>query len=355
MKRYVMETSPLGPSRKVKAVIRKAVKDINTLPGEGRDRLERLFLSKYGVAKESILFANSLKELLFALCRCLRPGKILIVGPALNIYREAAKASGAVIEYLCGNEEGCSLPDMRALVEKAGGSDLVFIANPNRTSGQALSVTALTEVLDALSLKDCVTVIDEALIEFTGEEGCIRRANSRSANGRCLGNGAAANSRNIIVLRTTAYYFGLPGLELASAVAGPKVIEALHRELQSDPSIPAIAAARTALRDRSYRRLTEKFMKEEKGLLKKAISRMPGIVMHDSDTNVFLLNAGGLAEEIALKAERAGLAVEPCSDIDGLNDTFLRISVMKHDHNLKLIKLLERISMGTAEKKRSPA
>jgi histidinol-phosphate/aromatic aminotransferase/cobyric acid decarboxylase-like protein len=129
------------------------------------------------------------------------------------------------------------------------------------------------------------------------------------------------------------------------------VIESLRMGLNSDPSIPAIVAARTALRDKSYRRLTEQFMKEEKRILSKAISRMPGLVFYDSDTNIFLLKAADLGLEIAGKAARAGLAVELCSDIDGLNGQFLRISVMKHDHNLKLIKLLNQISLEEAKKK----
>lgn len=335
MKKYVMETSPLGPSRKVKAAIRKAAKDINTLPGEVQTRLERLFQSKYGVGNNSILFANSLTELIFVICGSLQPRKILIAGPALNIYREAAGASGAVIESFSGSEENYFCLNLQKLIEKAEECDLVFIANPNRISGKALSVSALTEIVSALSLKDGITVIDESLIEFTGEEGCI---------------GRASNSSRLIVLRTTACYFGLPGLELACAVSGSQVIESLRRQLHSGPSIPAMEAARTALKDKTYRRLTEQFMKEEKRHLIKAISRISGMLLYDSDTNISLLKATDMALDIAGKAVRAGLAVEHCSAIDGLNDSFLRISVMKHDHNLKLIKLLNGISQERAEK-----
>ena len=347
MKKYVMEASPLGPSRKVKAAIRKAVKDINTLPGEELARLERLFLSKYGAGNESILFANSLKELLFVICRSLQPKKILIIGPALNLYREAARASVAVIESISGREENVFSPDLQKLIEKAEEGDLVFIANPNRISGKAISEAVLTQMLAALSMKECIVVIDESLIEFEGHEGFIRRA----ANSRPDG----ATSNNIIVLRTTACYFGLPGLELACAVAAPKVIESLRPGLHSNPSILAIEAARTAFKDKSYRKLSEQFMKEEKKLLRKAISKMTGLVLYDSDTNILLLKAADLSREIAGKAARAGLAVELCSDIEGLDGQFLRISVMKHDHNIKLVKLLKGMSIEKAEKKSSTA
>jgi len=343
MKKYVLETSPLGPSRKVKAAVRKAVKDINSPPGELLARLERLFLSKYGVSSECLLFANSLKELLFSICRGLRPKKVIIVGPALHLYQEAALASGAVLVSLCGDEGNFFLPDMQALVEKAEGCDLIFIANPNRISGMALSETVLKRLLSALALKDCITVIDESLMEFVEDDGIRRASNSRLA-------GAANNSR-VIVLRTTACYFGLPGLELAWAIAGPRMIASLRPGICSEPSIPAVEAARTALKDASYRRAVEKFMKEEKALYRKAVYTISGMTMYDSDSNVFLLKAGDLAIEIARRSEWAGPAVELCSDIGDLSGRLLRISVMKHDHNIKFIKLLKRLSNEKAGKK----
>ena len=355
-----METSPLGPSRKVNAAVRKTVKDINSHPGEKLARLERLFLSKYGVSSDCLLFANSLKELLFVICRSLRPKKVMIVGPALHLYQEAALASGAALVELCGDEGSCFQPDLQALVEKAEGCDLIFIANPNRISGMALSETVLKRLLSALALKDCVTVIDESLMEFVEDEGIRGASNSRlagAANSRLAGAAnsrlaGAADSNRMIVLRTTACYFGLPGLELAWAIAGPKVIASLRPGICSDPSIPAIEAARTALKDASYRRAVEKFMKEEKALYRKAVCTIPGMTMYDSDSNVFLLKAGDLAAEIAHKAEWAGPAVELCSDTGDLSGRLLRISVMKHDHNIKFIKLLKRLNTEKAETKK---
>ncbi len=328
----VFGSNPLGPSRKVKAAIRKAVKDINIFSGDGLARLERLFLSKYGTDRESLLFANSIRELCFAICRSLRPKKVLIVGPAPGIYQEAALAAGAAVVLLSATEKNFFLPDMPDLVEKADHCDLVFIANPNRISGMVLSETVLKQLLAALSLKDSITVIDESLIEFVDDEGCIKRA---------------ANSSKLIVLRSTASYFGLPGLELAWVSAGPALIESLRRAVQSGPSVPAIAAARTALRDKTYRKATERFMKEEKSFLRKAIADMPGMIMYDSNTNLFLLDAGDRAAEIARRAAWAGPAVAQCSDIAGLGSQFLRVAVMKHDHNLKFIKMLKGIKAET--------
>ncbi len=320
-----MEASPLGPSRKVKAAVRKSAKALNTLPADGLKRLERLFHSKYGVDPESIVFSNSLTELLYVICRRLRPKKVLIIGPALNIYQRAAESTGAVINAVSGGEEAFFSPDLQNLIIKAEASDLVFIANPNRITGKAISQAALRQVLAALSLKVAVIVIDEALIEFSEDEGYIR---------------AAAGSSSIIVIRTTSCYYGLPGLELAYAAAGQKLIESLRPALQSAVSVPAIEAARAAVRDRSYRRLSAQYIYEEKKNLLRDIRKIKGIVPFDSDTNIILLKAPGMAAVIAEQAGRSGLAAQLCGDIDGLDDSYLRISVMRHEHNLKLRRLI---------------
>lgn len=330
-----MEASPLGPSRKVKAAIRKAIKDINPSSSDGCDRFRRLLTSKFGIGPDNILFANSVRELLFSIVLSLKPKKVLIVEPALNIYREAALAAGAIVESLCGTEENLFLPDMQTLVEKAEGADLVFLANPNRIVGNALSDVVLKEVFAVLSLKDCMTVVDESLIEFTGYGGCIDRT---------VSNG------NVMAIRSTACYYGLPGLELAWAIAAPNTIVSLRRELRSEPGVLSFSAAGTAIKDKAYRRATAQFMVEEKMLFGKAAGRLQGVVLFNSDTNVILLKAPGKAVDIADRAGRAGLAVQLCEDIDGLSDAWLRISVMKHDHNLKLIRLMLEISDEKAGK-----
>ena len=334
-KKYVMEASPLGPSRKVREAIRKAIKEINPSSSEGCERLERLLSSKLGIGPDNILFANSIKELLFAITRSLKPKKVLIVGPALNVYREAVMAAGAVVESLCGSEEHFFLPDIRILVEKAAGVDLIVVANPSRIVGNALSDAVLSELLDALALKNCFTVIDESLVEFSGCGGCISRA---------------VSSGSVIVLRSSAYYYGLPGLELAWALSNLTVTASLRQEVRCEPGVLSFAAAATAMKDKAYQRSTEQFMVVEKIRFGKTVGRIPGMVLFNSDTNVLLLRAPGMAADIADRAGRAGLAVQLCGEIDGLSESYLRISVMKHEHNLMLIRLMLEISHEKAGK-----
>ena len=55
--------------------------------------LKRLFKSKFGLSTENLLFANSIKELIYLVPSVLKPARVLIAGPALDIYEDAARVS----------------------------------------------------------------------------------------------------------------------------------------------------------------------------------------------------------------------------------------------------------------------
>ncbi|HYQ47923.1 MAG TPA: hypothetical protein VEP69_02550, partial [Thermodesulfovibrionales bacterium] len=87
LKPYDIGVSPLGPSRSVKAAIRKALRDISRGSHDAQKRFERQLISQYGIGPGNILLANSLGELAYAIMEALHPGRVLIIGPAIQLYR----------------------------------------------------------------------------------------------------------------------------------------------------------------------------------------------------------------------------------------------------------------------------
>ena len=325
MKPYEFGISPLGPSRRVKAAIRKAVKDINRKPGDARKRFERLLFSKFGIGRDNVLLANSLKELVYAVLLSLQPEKVLIAGPAVGLYADAARAAGAGVELLQG-KEGAAMPNLGDLAEKSSGFDMVFLANPNRITGRAAEENKLPGLIERLSHVGSHVVVDESLIEFTRSQSLIERPLVRN---------------NLIVLRTTACYYGLAGLELAYAVSSAPVIQSVARESHWELSLPAIVAAHAAMKDATYRKATSRFMEAEKRLYREATRGMRGVVLHDADANVFCITSGECLDEVARCAEHAGLAAE--FSAGGQGGPFLSVSVMRHEHNLKLIGIMKKV------------
>ncbi len=316
---------PLGPSNKVKAAIRKAAKDIKNCPDAAIARLERLFSSKFGVLNDRIIFANSVREVVGSIMRAFGPKRVLIVGPAPRLYEDAASKTGAEAIYLDSSEESGFAFDADKIIKELDGVDLVFIANPNLISGRSVDGATLSRILERSDRKNLFVVIDESLIEFTDEDSFDH---------------VAAAGRNVIIIRTTAHFFGLPGLELAYAVSDQPAIRQLRNVKDCSLNLLSVEAARTALKDKTYGKLTRRFIAGEKELLARELSKVAGVTYYDSDSNVYLVKVERPGADPFFKA---GLLIKDCSDIAGMGKSFLRLSVMSHDRNLKLIRLMKTL------------
>lgn len=314
--------NPLGPSKKVKAAIRKASKHISNYPDSSVKKLKKIFYSKYGIQEDNLDFAGSLKELICLLPSVFKPERLFIFGPAPEVYEQASGLFGAETTIITpyGSPGFTSETDM--IKQKTAG-DLLFITNPNRITGR--HIRSIDEAVARASERGAAVVIDESLLEFTGVDGFpLDRL----------------NYDNIITLRTTANFYGLPGLELAYAVSSVPTISRLQAVKYSSVNVLAVEAARTALRDKTYRKVAREFMTGEKKLILKALGNNKNIRLHESDANVFLIEFQVPAEKVFSALDRAGFLTGRCKGASGLSGEFLRFSVMTHEHNKKFVRLL---------------
>ncbi len=317
---------PLGPSNKVKAAVRRAVKEIKGPPDAAIARLERLFSSKFGIAGDRIFFSNSVREAVGAVMRARAPRKVLIVGPAPRLYEEAAFKTGAEAIYI-DPEEPEVAADAGRIIRESDGADLLFIANPNRITGRSVDGSALSRVLEMSARNNLVVVIDESLIEFAGGDSFDH----------------VAAGGNVIIIRTTAHFYGLPGLELAYTVSDRPVIRQVKKVNDCSLNVLSVEAARTALKDKTYVKLTRRFISEEKELISKELGKVAGVTYYESDSNVYLVKMECPGERVVDSFLKAGLLIEDCGNIAGLGKSFLRLSVMSHDKNLKFIRLMKTL------------
>ena len=328
MKPIDIGISPLGPSPKVKAAIRKAIKDINRGSRDAQERFARLLRSRYGLNHDNLLLANSLKELMYAIPLALKARNVLIIAPAINLYQDAARSAGAQIEFFEGREEAGYVPDFSVLGEKFSSFDMAYMSSPSRVTGKSMNEEKLSEAVEIISDRNCMLVVDESLIEFTQQNSLIERV-------REIG--------NIIVLRTTACYYGLPGLELAVAASSGAVIAALREHIHGEVHLPAAVAARAAMKDKAFRRMSSIFIENERRCLQRAVSGIPGIGLYGSDSNVLLFHHHPCMAEVARRARQAGLAAELYEGQGGSEFARLRVSIMRHEHNLRLVKILKKV------------
>jgi threonine-phosphate decarboxylase len=316
---------PLGPSRKVKAAVRKAVKHIDAYPDPDSSGLRKFFKSKFGIAEDAAVFANSLKEIVYLIPAVFKPRKVLVAGPAPDIYGDACRDSDAEVVHLSAGEDAGFALNAESIRQPMEGAGLIYVSNPNRITGRLMKKDDLVRIVEAASEQKTLVVVDESLIEFTTDEGLLDEAGKRE---------------NLILIRTTANYYGLPGLELAYAAASREVTAELRERKTGDVNMLAAEAAKTAYRDKAYRKLVKDFMEEEKRLMTRSLKKMDKVTFFDSDSNVFLIKMECPEKNVAHALARAGFFVKDCSAIEGLGAHYLRISVRSHDQNQKFLRIL---------------
>jgi len=323
--------SPLGPSNKVKASVRKAVKKINRSFCEDGALLQRLFESKFALSPETMLFANTLKELIYLIPDVLKPRRVFIIGPALNIYEDASQSAGAEIAYINAMEVDGFAFDISLIHKNLNDKDLVFLANPNRITGKMISREKISEVIAVMKSGGPHFVIDEALIDFAGSFNCFNEI---------------LHMGNLTILRTTAFFYGMPGLELAYAVSSPEIIDLYRKNKHWEINPLAAEATVTAYKDSAYLKASKQYMLSEKKMIIRMLNKIEWIKIYDTDTNIILIKINKSSDVVAQKLRRAGLEIRDCGEIKGLDSSYLRISVMKHENNLKLISALSSLELN---------
>lgn len=321
--------NPLGPSNKVKAAIRKGIKHISGSPEGSAEKLKKLLLSYYGIPGECLVFSGALRDLLCQVPKTFGLRKGLAPGPVPHWYGAALEMSGASLSVIpADGKDGCPVP-AEVVYDHLDGHDFLMIADPNRITGRMQD--DIEETITRAAERGLAVVVDESLIEFTGQTGFSAER---------------LRSDRTVTLRTTANYYGVPGLELAYAVSSVPTAAKLRASGCFPVNVLAVEAARAALKDRTFRGMTEKYLYNEKKAIMKTLRKINQIQVFESDANVLLLRLHVPPERVFGALARAGFSVEGCTAVAGLAGPYLGFSVQKHEYNLKFVKVLRRCLEG---------
>jgi len=152
----------------------------------------------------------------------------------------------------------------------------------------------------------------------------------------------------MFVLKSFTKTFCIPGLRLGYGLGSKKYVAKIMKikpPWNVNCFVEDVAIA--ALEDKLYLKRTEKVLAEERKYLIKNLSKIPGLKVQASDANFFLLNiqeTGYTAKTLRLKLLEDNVLVRDCTDFDGLNEYYLRISIKTRAENRILIRrLLEAV------------
>jgi histidinol-phosphate aminotransferase len=293
--------------------------DVNRYPDPHGGELQEALRGAMAVpADMRLVLGNGSDEIIQMLALAVAaPGRrVLSVDPGFVMYRMIAGVAG--MDYvgvpLRAADFSLDLPAVSAVMAREH-PVLTFIAYPNNPTGNLFAETAVARVIETAP---GLVILDEAYAPF--------------ADASFLGR--LGEWPNLLVMRTVSK-MGLAGLRLG-LLAGPGAwLEEIDKtRLPYNVNVLTQASAAFALRHMPVFEEQTRRIREERGRLFGALSRMGGIHPYPSDANFILMRLPrGRAGHVFASLLAAGVLVKNLDGSHPLLADCLRVTVGRPDEN----------------------
>jgi len=317
-------------------VIREALANINYahIYPDPESRALRNALEKFtGVPAEYLLAGSGADELLDLIMRVfLDPDDcILSCPPTFGMYSFDAELNAArVIEVKRNSDFSLDVDSIRKAVETHK-PKLFFITSPNNPDGSLIS----PEIMDELLSLPTLIVLDEAYIEFAGENLGANLSRIKEVQ----------NRENLIVLRTFSKWAGLAGLRVGYGAFPKWLMPTLWKSKQPyNINIAASIAAQVSLENTEQLKKVVELLKTERGRLLNELGKISFLRTYPTESNFILCQVID-KDALELKTKLAneyGIFIRYFNK-PGLKD-HIRISVGRPEDTDALIKALKEYS-----------
>jgi threonine-phosphate decarboxylase len=281
-----------------------------------------------------ILPANGSTELIYLLPRLVKGSRALIIAPAFSEYAKALEAGGWEVDYhFLSPDEGFELKLDSLNSRMAERYDMLFLCNPGNPTGRLYTREEVHQVAELCRAYGTFFVLDEAFIDFCGEDASS------------LAELVSTNSG--VLLRSLTKFYAIPGLRLGYAAASSEICERLA-EIRGPWSVNALAQAAglSAIGDAQYRAATMELVSRERATLYSQLSEISGLAPVAGAANYLLVRVENNLPVSELRdalLARRSILIRDCSSFTGLGAGFFRVAVRSGEENELLIESLKEL------------
>ncbi len=334
----------------IRSALFQAMEHIEAYPSPNAEELKILaskYYEKYKLEAEQFVFGNGSNELIHALSRVLKKdgySKVYIVEPAFSEYALGAEKAGLEIERLWYSQEEQgfirqdNFLDFESSLEKLEAHSAIFFANPANPSALFLEVDTLLKYIHAR--QDLLWIIDEAFIEYVGEESLYSLLPQLPDNA--------------IILRSLTKFHSVPGVRLGYLVSNTIIARKIQEELPAwNINSFAICAVQAIFEEaqeaeknkQGYAKNARTKNAENREHLINILNNIEGLTLLPSVTNYILLRLDKACKDLKnILLKEYKIAIRDCSNYHGLEDyTWFRVAVRKKEDNEILANALEEI------------
>ncbi len=189
------------------------LENINRYPDPYQRRLRESVGKLLNVPTENLFFGVGSDEIIDLIFRVFcRPGidNVIVTEPTYGMYKVAGDINDIKVKNVPLNDR---FDINSSAVEKTvdENTKIVFLCSPNNPTANLLNKKEILELTEKLNV---VIVVDEAYIDFSGDEGLIREV---------------LNYNNLIVMRTFSKAWGLAGVRCGFCSASKQIIDILFK------------------------------------------------------------------------------------------------------------------------------
>ena len=324
--------NPLGTPESVKNAIVESLSHINDYPQVGCAPLKEAIAQYEGVKTSEVICGNGAAELIFSLCRALKPKKALLPAPTFAEYEQALTSVGCSCSHFFLKEEQNFSMDDSFLKEISKEFNIIFLCNPNNPTGILTERDFLMEILKKCKEHSVFLVVDECFLDFVKEPESYTLKE------------VLKEYPNLFLLKAFTKRYAMAGVRLGYGLtANQELLEKMEGVTQPwNVSSLAQAAGLAALKETEYVEKGRETVFREQEFLKREMEAINFHVFPSEANYIFFKGERNLFEKCVEK----GILIRDCSNYPGLEAGYFRIAVKSHEDNKRLLRVLKEIERG---------
>jgi len=352
---YSSNINPLGVPKSFTDNINEAVIALTRYPDiQYRDVLKAL--KEYtSCPEEYFVLGNGAAEIIDLVISCHK--SLLIVVPSFVEYEIDAEKWNCRIEYsylkekkdesgLLMHEYDQLSYDYEDILNKLQNVEGLVLGNPNNPNGNIIDKSEFHKILKYCESNNKVIIIDEAFIEFTGNE-------QHSFSGE------VKNYKCLFIIRALTKFFAMPGIRFGYGISSNIPLIKRIKAKQNPWNINCFAemAACHVLKDELYIEKSKEWIRSERPKFLKVLYNISFIdKVFLTFGNYVLCKLDGLAFGKGLTSEKLyklclaqGFVIRKVDNFRGLDDQYIRLAIKDNERNKKLITVFENIGLGSKD------
>lgn len=325
--------NPLGISEIGKKAYYNAIDRLLDYPDPDYIALLQDISSFHDVELTDVFVGNGAIEMIYKSFNFIAPNKALIVAPTFVEYERALIRVGCNPDFLILTDDQDFTLDIDILIDKSIEYDLIVFCSPNNPTGKAVpksDIIKLLSYIESTPNNRCKLFLDEAFLDFIGEEQSMTELYKRFTN--------------LFILRSATKFFAIPGLRLGYVITSNQEFKKYYHDEKIPWSINRVAEEvfRASLSDKEYicKTVQTNIISRDKMFV--GLSSINDIKVYPSEGNYLFFK---LDKDLDLRDAllEKGVVIRSCDNYIGLDKRYYRVAVKKHEDNMLLVNLLREV------------